>query len=211
MTIYYTQLYKTPWYILGRFNINGEKEHYDTIELTETQIPGNIMRVTLLRPEKGNARILALVTEDYDYDTPDANAKGLQQYIGCITKGISYRSLKDQTGLLVGVKDFPGSLTLSRKIYDRLVDRIEKCLSKPASRREVIQFIKQPSVPLNCEVHPYWLGDPKHGCGETTIHCEVNLHGDVLVYDGDELIKVHTLEDQKRRYQESANLKLLNP
>lgn len=197
MTITYERLIITPLYIMGRININGESEHYDTLELTASQIPGTLMKVTLLKPRKEQARILALVADDYDYQQPDAGTF----CIGHITKGISYRSLKNKTGILIGQKDFPGSLTLSRKIYNRLFDRIEKCLNKPSSRREVIQFVIRHTIPQHRDAHPYWLADPTHGCPPTTIHCESNSHGNVLVYDGDELIKVHTIEDQKAHYQ----------
>lgn len=196
MTITYERLIITSLYIMGRININGEGQYYDTLELTDSQIPGSLMKVTLLKTKEEQARILALVADDYDYQNADSDTF----CIGRITKGISYRSLKNKTGIIVGRKDFPGSLTLSRKIYDRLVDRIEKCLNKPASRRETIQFVIRPTAPQHRDVHPYWLSDPMHGCPPTTIHCENNSHGDVLVYDGDELIKVHTLEEQKARY-----------
>lgn len=198
MTFYYKELIKTPKYIMG--SLSNGKECYDTLALPDAQLPGSIMRITLLTPNDGGPRILALVPEDYDYDAPDANAIGLEQHVGIISWGISYRSQK-HPGILVGLKDFPGSLTRSRKIYDRLVDRIEKCLGKPADCREGIHFVKCKSAPIQLDVHPYWLAHPMHGCPPTNIRCEVTPSGDVHVYDGNRLIRTHTLQEQKERYK----------
>lgn len=196
MHITYERLIKTPLYIMGRIRINGEPECYDTLELTQSQISGSLMQVALLKPEGERARVLALLPDDFDPQDADASCF----CVGRITKGHSYRSLKGKAGIIIGRKDFPGSLTLSRKTYDRLLDRIEKCLAKPADRREDIRFFILPTVPKQHPVHPFWLCHPMHGCPPTSIRLETNDQGDVLVYDGDELIRTHTVEEQTRRY-----------
>lgn len=193
MTIENLRKQKNAEYTSGISKFNGEYVA-DILERTPSMIPTGIYKATLLKVKGQRHRQIAIVADDYNPSDPNPFV------FATIVSGNSYRSAQGQSDIVLGEQLFPGVVILSSRIYERIFDRIEKCVA----RGESIQLYITDHLMRETEIPRYWLEDPNHGCPETTLHCEANSHGDVHVFDGDQLIKVHTLEEQKARYQESA-------
>lgn len=189
MTIENLRKQKNDEYTYGISKFNGEYVA-DILEHTPTMIPPGIYKATLLNIKGLRHRQIAVVADDYNPSDPNPFV------FATIISGNSYRSAQGKSDIVLGKQQFPGTVILSSKIYERIFERIEKCVA----RGERIMLYVTDHMMRETEVPKYWLEEPKHGCPETTIHCEANSHGDVLVYDGDKLINTHTLEDQKARY-----------
>lgn len=193
MTINQHRLFTNSLYTGGQQKINGEYVA-DILEHTPSMIPSGIYKATLLNIKGLRHRQIAIVADDYNPSDPNPFV------FATIISGNSYRSAHGKSDIVLGKQQFPGTVILSSKIYERIFERIEKCVA----RGETIQLYITDHMMKQTDVPKFWLEDPKHGCPDTTIHCEANTHGDVLVYDGEELIKVHTLEEQKARYLSST-------
>lgn len=178
----------------GPLIVNDEVVADYTLEHTPSMIPTGIYQVTLVNDPAKRRRQLAIVAEDYQ---PTETAPYV---IATFVSGNSYHDVSGRPDIIIGQKIIPGAVTLSSEVFDRLFDRIEKCIA----RRERITLYITDHMIKQIPVPRYWLELSNHGCGPTTIHCETNEHGDILIYDNDELIRTHTIEDQKCRYQESA-------
>lgn len=175
----------------GPVSCNGEVISSYSLEHTPSMIPTGIYQVTLLNDPAHRRRLLAIVADDY-------NPTELNPYVfATFVSRNSYRDVIGKANIVLGEKNIPGAVVLGHRVFERLFDRIEKCVA----RGERITLYITDHMMRQTEVPAHWQEPSNHGCGPTTIHCESNSHGDVLVYDGDELIKVHTIEDQKARYQ----------
>lgn len=194
MTIRILYQLTNPEYTSGISKFNGEYVA-DILASTPDKLPTGIYKATLLNIDGQRRRQIAVVADDY-------NPSDTNPFVfAAITSGNSYRTAQGKSDIILGKQFFPGMVNLSTKIYERIFERIEKCVA----RGESIQIYVTDHMMKNTEVPRYWQEPCNHGCPETNIHVEYTEHGNVAVYDGEELIKVHTLEDQKARYQESSN------
>lgn len=165
---------KNAEYTTGISKFNGEYVA-DILEYTPTMIPTGIYKVKLLNIKGLRHRQIAIVADDYNPSDTKPSV------FATIISGNSYRSTHGKSDIVLGKQQFPGTVIFSSKIYERIFERIEKCVA----RGESIQLCITDNMMRESEIPPYWLADPMHGCGPTTIHCESNTNGDVLVYDGE--------------------------
>ena len=97
----------------------------------------------------------------------------------------SWIGSKKNKVIAIGEPFYPGAVNKASAEFERLIDRITKCME----RNEHIQFIIsedrcQPTEPIK-----YWLEDKMHGCPPSSRRVEVDEEGVAYVYDGDVLVK----------------------
>ena len=174
----------------GPLSVNGETVAHYTLEHTTSMIPAGTYQLTLVHEVGKRHRQLAIVAEDYEPSLPYTIV------IATLISGNSYRNVINKSDILLGEKIISGAVIHSRDIYNRLFERIEKCIARG---ERITLHITNKDMSEN-DVPKFWLATSDHGCKPTTIHCETNSQGDVLVFDDDKLIKTLTIEDQKQRY-----------
>lgn len=159
---------------------NGEKVVNYALEHTASMLPTGIYQVTLVMDAKIRKRHLAIVASDYV--RTDANPFIMATY----TSGNSYRDTLNKPNVVLGKHSIKGAVVLSRKVFGRLFERVEKCVA----RGERILLDITDHMMRQTEDPKFWLEDPKHGCPSSNRHVEVDDEGNVSVFDGETLIKV---------------------
>lgn len=158
---------------------NGDKVVNYALEHTASMLPTGIYQVTLVMDANIRKRHLAIVASDYV--RTDANPYIMATY----TSGNSYRDTLNKPNVVLGERNFKGAVVLSRKVFGRLFERVEKCVA----RGESITLFITDHMMKQTEVPHHWLEDPMHGCPTSNRHVEVDDEGNVSVFDGEDLIK----------------------
>lgn len=179
MTINLHRLFTNSLFTGGLQKINGEYVA-DILELTPSMIPTGIYKATLLNIKGLRHRQIAIVADNYNPSDPNPFV------FATIISGNSYRSAHGKSDIVLGKQQFPGTVILSSNIYERIFERIEKCVA----RGETIQLYITDHMMKQTDVPKFWLEDPKHGCPSSNRHVEVDDEGNVSVFDGETLIKV---------------------
>lgn len=159
---------------------NGDRVVNYALEHTASMLPTGIYKMTLVMDAKIRKRHLAIVPSDYE--PTDSNPYIMATYIS----GNSYRDTLNNPNVVLGERNIKGAVVLSRKVFGRLFERVEKCVARGES---IILFITDHMM-KHTEVPPHWLENSMHGCPTSSRHVEVDDEGNISVFDGDDLVKV---------------------
>lgn len=134
-------------YTSGTLYANGKAVAHYTLEYTRCMLPAGTYQAVLVSDPKMQRRQIAIVADDCDttVDSPHIMAT--------LTNGNSYRNVENTPNVVIGEKLIPGVVISSRKVFDRLFDRIEKCVA----RGERITLHVTDNTMTERQVPTFWL------------------------------------------------------
>lgn len=161
---------KNHLYTEGELHINDRKITY-AVESTTNMLPEGIYSLQIVKQSARKQKLCVF-----------GNNVNLDWTIGV---EYSWIGSKKNKVIAIGEPFFRGAVNKGSAEFDRIIDRIAKCME----RKEHIQFvITEERCRLN-EPIKYWQEDSRHGCPSSNRHVEVDENGIAYVFDGEVLIK----------------------
>lgn len=134
-------------YTAGTLSANGKTVAHYTLEYTRCMLPAGTYRLTIVSDPEMSRRQLVVVAADYAPTVADPRV------MATIVSGNSYRNVKNTPNMVIGEKLIPGAAVNSRKVFDRLFERMEKCVA----RGEPIALHVTDRTMVERRVPTFWL------------------------------------------------------
>lgn len=137
----------------SELRIKGKKYIPYCVEHTLAMLPAGEYVLNIVTNRKKHERKLVItITETSN------SGQAMQRTVGQLTRGNSYKSTLYKPYIVVGEHLIDGIVKLSQKLYNRLLDRIEKCVQR---QEKVVLCISDAHISRG-RVPDFWINEPTH-------------------------------------------------
>lgn len=137
----------------SELRIKGRRYIPYCVEHTKAMLPVGEYTITVKTDDYLHNRTLVItMTETIK------NGSKVQRAVGELTHGNSYKSVLYKPHIVVGEQLIDGIVRLSKKLFNKLLDRIEKCMQR---QEEIVLSITDDFISIS-QVPNFWINESTH-------------------------------------------------
>lgn len=173
---------KNALYTEGKLLINGGRQTY-TVEPTDVMLPKGEYLIQIV---KHSARKQTIDIFAIGQASKGQMGKALIQPTGWhLGIAHSFIGSKQHKTIAIGTPLIPGVVYKASRIFERITDRLAKCME----RNEPIHLIINDDSCRDHRLSSYWLEPKTHGCPSSDRRLEVDTEGVATIYEGNQYVK----------------------